>query len=138
MRYLLFLITGLVLLAVSLHNLKADIDFARKARRAIGIVTSMVKDEEDDVYAPVFTVDTKQNGKVTYRHNGSNPPSWEIGNSAIFLYDPAEPSNIRMMDYVNLFGWSVFFMVVAIPLTIIGAGYYILNPQRHFPKDAAI
>lgn len=136
MRYLLFLITGLVLLGVSLYNLKAAIDFASKAQRAIGIVTSMVKDE--DVYHPVFTVDTKQNGKVTYRHGGSDPPSWEIGESAMFLYDPAQPSDVRMMTYVDLFGWSIFFMAIAIPLTITGAGYYILNPQRHFPKNAVV
>lgn len=137
MRYLLFLITGLVLLSVSLYILKNTIDFVSRAQRATGIVTSMVKDEEENVYAPVFTVDIKQNGKVSYRHDGSNPPSWKIGERAMFLYDPAQPSDVRMMTYLNFFGWSIF-MVMAIPLIIIGAGYYILNPQRHFPKDAVI
>jgi hypothetical protein len=137
MRYLLFLITGLLLLGASLYKLKISIDFASKSRRAIGVVSSIIKD--DGAYYPVFTVDTKQNSKVTYRyHSGSNPASWTVGERALFLYDPHQPSDVRLMTYVDLFGWSIVFVVLAMPLIIIGGGYYLLNPKRHFPKKTVI
>lgn len=137
MRYTIFFITGLILISFSLYKLKARIDFIKKSERATGIVTSMTVD--DGAYYPVFTVNTKEDGAVVYHHHsGSNPASWAVGDTAAFLYDPGHPSEVIRMTYQDLFGWSIVFMVVGLPLLIIGGGYYLLNPVRHFSGQATI
>ncbi|SFM85562.1 Protein of unknown function [Chitinophaga sp. YR627] len=131
MRYTIFFITGLILICFSLYKLKARIDFVRNAERATGTVTSMTV--SDDAYYPVFTVKTKNDGAVVYHHHsGSNPASWTVGDTAAFLYDRSQPSEVIRMTYEDLFGWSIVSMVIGLPLLIIGGGYYLLNPARHF------
>ena len=129
MRYLILLITGFILLACSLYKLKIRMDFVEKSELAVGTVSKMV--EDDGAYYPVFTV----NGVTYHHHSGSNPASWKVGDRAEFLYDPAQPSVVIRNAYFDLFGWSIFYIVVAIPLIIIGGGYYLLNPRRYFPKE---
>lgn len=137
MRYSIFFITGLILIGFSLYKLKARIDFVRNAERATGIVTSMTV--SDDAYYPVFTVNTKEDDAVVYHHHsGSNPASWAVGDTAAFLYDRSQPSQVIRMTYQDLFGWSIVFMVIGLPLLIIGGGYYLLNPERHFSDKATI
>lgn len=137
MRYTIFFITGLILIGFSLYKLKARIDFVRNAERATGVVTSMT--EDDGAYYPVFTVTTKTDGAVVYHHHsGSNPASWAVGDTAAFLYGPGQPSEVIRKTYQDLFGWSIVFMVIGLPLLIIGGGYYLLNPQRYFSGQTTI
>ncbi|MBV8252350.1 MAG: DUF3592 domain-containing protein [Chitinophaga sp.] len=125
MRYSLFLITGLILLAVSLQQLKQSIAFINSSERTTGIVTSL--EEDDGAYSPVFAVQTK-GGQIMYRHAyATNPSAWHIGEEANFLYDPQNPGSPRMVGYFWIFNWSIVFMAIAIPLIIIGAGYFLFN-----------
>jgi Protein of unknown function (DUF3592) len=127
MLYKLCLLTGLILLVVSLYKLKQSIDFIRRSERAIGTVTSL--EESDGAYSPVFAVKTKENGQIIYHHAAaSNPADWVIGEEAVFLYDPENPRSARMMSYFWLFDWAIVLMALAIPLMIAGGGYYLLNP----------
>ncbi|ACU61829.1 hypothetical protein Cpin_4383 [Chitinophaga pinensis DSM 2588] len=136
MRYTIFFIIGLILIGFSLYKLKARIDFISNAERATGTVTAMTVD--DGAYYPVFTIHTKESAPLIYRHhNGSNPASWAVGDTATFLYNPAQPSYAIRKTYEDLFGWSIAFIVVGLPLMIIGGGYYLLNPKRRFSKQSA-
>jgi len=137
MRYTIFFITGLILIGFSLYKLKARIDFVRNAERATGVVTSVTVD--DGAYYPVFTVTTKENDAIVYHHHsGSNPASWAVGDTAAFLYSRGQPSEVIRKTYQDLFGWSIVFMVIGLPLLIIGGGYYLLNPQRQFSGQTTI
>lgn len=132
MLYKLYLLAGFILLAVSLYKLKQSFDFISKSERAIGTVTSM--EEIDDAYSPVFTVKTKENGEIIYHHAAaSKPASWDIGEEAIFLYNPENPDSATLMSYFWLFNWTIVFMGSAIPLIIVGAGYYFLKPLISWP-----
>jgi hypothetical protein len=132
MLYKLYLLAGLILLAVSLYKLKQSVDFINRSERAIGTVTSL--EEIDGAYAPVFTVQTKENGQVIYHHaSASSPAGWDIGEKAIFLYSPDNPGSTTMMSYFWLFSWAIFFMSIAIPLMIVGGGYYFLHPLLRGP-----
>jgi len=132
MLYKLFLFTGLILLVVALYKLKQSINFISRSERAIGSVISF--EDIDDAYSPVFAIKTKDNREIIYYHAAAtNPPSWSIGEEAIFLYDPGNPHSARMMSYFWIFNWTILFLSVAIPLIIIGAGYYFLNPLIRLP-----
>lgn len=127
MWYKLYLLTGLLLLAASLYKLKQSVDFIGRSERALGTVTSL--DESDGAYAPVFAIMTKENEMLIYHHAAySSPSSWDVGEKATFLYDPANLRSVRMMDYFWLFNWAIVLMAIAIPLIMAGAGYLLLSP----------
>jgi len=127
MLYKLCLLTGFILLTVSLYKLKQSLDFIRRSEQAIGTVTSL--EESDGAYSPVFAVKTKESGEIIYHHAAaSKPADWAVGEEAIFLYDPGNPDSARMKSYFWLFDWAIVLMALAIPLMIAGGGYYLLNP----------
>lgn len=132
---MLYLLTGLILFAVSLYQLKQSVAFISRSERAIGTVTSL--EDVDGAYAPVFEVKTRENGHIIYHHaSASKPSSWAVGEEAIFLYDPANPSSATMMSYFWLFSWAIVLMAIAIPLIIVGAGYYLLRPFTKVPDES--
>lgn len=134
MLYKLYLLTGIILLAVSLYILKQSLDFISRSERAIGAVTAL--QESDRAYSPVFTVKTKENGNITYHHAAASSPSdWAVGEEAVFLYDPANPGTVRMMSYFWLFSWTIVLIGLAIPLIIAGSGYLLLSSLLRTPDQ---
>lgn len=135
MWYKLYLLTGFIFLAVSLYKLKQSIDFIRKGERVIGTVTSL--QENDGAYSPLFTIKTEKDGEIIYDHpSATSPSAWDIGEEAVFLYEPGNPRSATMVGYFWLFSWAIAFMVVAIPLIIVGAGYYLLRPLTRLPQES--
>ncbi|RAJ77359.1 uncharacterized protein DUF3592 [Chitinophaga dinghuensis] len=134
MRYTIYLLTGLTLLAISIYNWKQAFAFIARSERAIGVVTSLHKD--DDSYWPVFSIRTKEGDEIIYQHPyGSSPASWRVGEEATFLYDPQAPESPRMVGYFTLFNWAIVFMGLAIPLIVSAIGYFILAPLTRIPAE---
>lgn len=128
MWYKLYLLTGLILLVISLSLLKQTINFIGKSEKAIGTVVSLEAD--DGAYSPVFEIKIKEHLPVVYElPAASNPPAWDIREQATFLYDRENPEEVRMMSYFWLFNWTIVLMALAIPLLIVGGGYFILQPR---------
>lgn len=137
MWYKLYLLTGIILFAVSLYQFKQSFDFIGRSERTVGTVISL--EDNDGAYSPVFAVKTKENGQIIYHHAAaSNPAAWDIGEEAIFLYDPGNPHSATMMRYFWLFNWAIVFLAVAVPLIIVGAGYFFLSPLIRLPEAATI
>ncbi|SHL36285.1 hypothetical protein SAMN05444266_10378 [Chitinophaga jiangningensis] len=125
MWYKLYLLTGLILLGVSIYVLKQSIDFIRSSERVTGTVISL--EVSDGAYSPVFSITTPGGDEIIYHHAAaSNPSSWEVGETATFLNDPHHRSSPRMMRYFWIFNWSLVCLGLAIPLIIIGGGYFVL------------
>lgn len=135
MKYKLCLLTGLLLLAASLYKLKETLDFIRNSEQATGTVT--VLELHDGSYSPVFVITTKDGRQLNYHHAASSKPaSWEVGEQAVFLYDPGDPDSVRMMRYFWIFNWSIVLMAAGIPLIITGAGYYWLRRLVAMPEES--
>ncbi|QJB37984.1 DUF3592 domain-containing protein [Chitinophaga oryzae] len=135
MKYKICLLAGCLLLAASLYKLKESLDFIRNSERATGTVTSL--EMHDDSYSPVFVVTTKDGRQLDYHHAASSKPaSWEVGERAVFLYDPANPGAVRMMRYFWIFNWSIVFMALGMPLIILGGGYYWLRRFIEMPQES--
>lgn len=127
MWHKLYLLTGLLLLAASLYKLKQSVDFIGRSEHARGTVTSL--DESDGAYAPVFSIMTKENAELIYHHPAyTSPSSWDVGDTATFLYDPANLRSVTMVGYFWLFNWTLVLLGIAIPLIITGAGYLLFRP----------
>ena len=121
-------------MTISLVILNRSLRFVRQSERAIGVVTKMDTLTGGDVgttYAPVFMLTAKNGQQITYSyHSSSSPPSWHIGEKAIFLYDPKDLSSVRIYTYFGVFSWSIVLMGCAVFLTTFGGGYFWL--RRHW------
>lgn len=131
MWYRVYLITGIILLFISLAQVNDSLRFVRRSERIAGTVTAMDTLDGSDAgitYAPVFTITTLRNQKIIYRHHAaSSPPSWAIGEQTTFLYDPKDLS-VRMYDYFSLFSWGIVLMGAGVFLFTLGGAYFWLRP----------
>jgi len=127
MWYKLSLLTGLILLGISIHLLRQSLDFVRRSQPVTGMVISL--EETDGAYSPIFSIQTSSGQTITYRHpTATKPSTWKVGEEAFFLYDPLHPESPRMISYFWIFNWTIVCMAIGIPLVIIGAGYLFLHP----------
>ena len=124
------LVPGICLLLVALYILKGSLDFIDKSERAVGKVTgwSEISGDGGIAYAPVFTILTRSGHEIYYTHtSASAPPSWEMGEEAEFLYDPADADSARILTYFGLFSWSIVLLGAATFLITYGGAFYILS-----------
>jgi len=83
----------------------------------------------DDVYKPTFKFMTKQNQEIEYRYSFSTKPaSWTIGDKTTIAYDPNHPTDAKVLTYFGTFNITIILLAIAMPLIVVGAGYYLTNP----------
>ncbi|MCJ7932660.1 MAG: DUF3592 domain-containing protein [Chryseobacterium sp.] len=125
--YYVILGAGIILLILAFFSFRDTLSFLKRAEKATGTVTSLrTIQSEGEVYLPVFTFRTKNNIEYTYElSEGSNPPSWSVGETETIIYDPADPSAARLYTYFRIFGWTIVLISIALPLLVIGGGYCI-------------
>jgi hypothetical protein len=102
--------------------------FINKGGRAKATVTELEKmtDSDGTTYKPVFKFKTSLNQEIIYRHNiSSSPPEWKVGDETTILYDSDDPQKVKLLSYFGLFRWTIILMAIAMPLIVIGGGYYI-------------
>ena len=126
-QYYIILTLGSVFLIAAIISFRHTMKFLNNGN----ITTATVIDlrtyrSEGEVYAPVFSFLTNDNRFVTYElPEGSDPPAWKIGETATIIYDPSNPSNASLYSYFRLFTWTLILLSIALPLLIIGGGYFI-------------
>lgn len=128
MWYSITLNIGILLLAISLFLLKETLVFLKTTERAVGTAIEIIRtgDSDGPRYKPVFSFKTNTNQEVTYRHIvASSPPGWQIGDKATIAYNANNPSVARLLTYFGVFHWSIVLMAIAMPLLVIGGGYYL-------------
>lgn len=129
MGYSITFIIGIVFLSFSVSYIRKAISFVNKSEKAVGVVTSVVKESDNDggyTYRPIFTFQTGRNQEVTYRHTvTSSPASWKEGEEATIIYNPDNPKEARLYTYFGVFGTAVVLMAIAMPFLVIGGGYFL-------------
>ncbi|WP_369681672.1 DUF3592 domain-containing protein [Ferruginibacter sp. HRS2-29] len=89
-------------------------------------------DSDGTSYTPIFRFKTNANREVTFRYPFSTAPSsWEVGDETTIVYDMNNPSSAKVLTYFGVFSWTVALMAIAMPLIVIGGGYYV---AQHFLK----
>jgi hypothetical protein len=126
-QYYMILGAGVILLLLAVFSFRNTLTFMKKSEKTTGTVISLrTIQSEGEVYVPVFSYQTKDNRVLTYElAEGSNPPSWKIGETETILYDPANPSKARLYTYFRLFTWTLVLTSLALPLLVIGGGYFV-------------
>lgn len=128
MGYAITLTIGIIILIISLFLLKKSIAFIRNGEHAIATVIELKENKDSDgtTYYPIFKFTTANNEEIIYKYNAStSPPSWSIGEHATIAYDSNNPKRAKLLTYFGAFIWTVVLMAIAMPLIVIGGGYYI-------------
>jgi hypothetical protein len=128
MWYTACLVTSLILIVISLLLLKESLAFLKTSERAVATVVELetVKGDDSDTYKAIFTFKTSSNEEITYRaKTSSSPAAWEVGEEALIAYDRDHPSTARLVTYFGIFSWSIILLSIAMPLLVIGGGYYL-------------
>lgn len=126
-QYYMIVLLGILLLLAAGYSFRNTIEFLNRGEKTMATVTDLRTIESDgEVYSPIFTYQTVNGSTFTYElPEGTNPPAWEIGETEIVIYDPADPSNVRLYSYFRIFIWPLVFLSLALPLLVIGGGYFV-------------
>ena len=128
MVYNIVLAIGCIILAISIFTLKRSLSFLKTSERAVAKVIEVerVSGNDGDTWKPVFKFKTSLNKEIIYRYPvSSSPPSWKLDDEATVAYDPNDPNEVKILTYFGSFGLSVVLMAIAMPLIVIGGGYYV-------------
>jgi hypothetical protein len=126
-QYYLILGAGIVLSVAALLSFRNTLSFLKKAERSTATVTSLrVYDSDGEVFSPLFTFRTRNNIEYTYElPEGTNPSAWSVGETETVIYDPDDPSSVELYTYFRIFAWPLILISIALPLLVIGGGYFI-------------
>jgi len=126
-QYYLILGLGVVFLLLAIFSFRNTMEFLKNGDKATATVIDLHKYEsEGEVFAPVFTFRTKDNQVITYElAEGNDPPTWKVGETTTVIYDPVDPSKVSLYSYFRVFVWTLVLLSIALPLLVIGGGYFI-------------
>ena len=126
-QYYLILGLGVVFLLLAIFSFRNAMEFLQNGDKATATVIDLHKYEsEGEVFAPVFTFRTKDNQVITYElAEGNDPPTWKVGETTTVIYDPVDPSKVSLYSYFRVFVWTLVLLSIALPLLVIGGGYFI-------------
>lgn len=131
MFYSISLAVGIILVVLSFYFLKQSLHFIKSSEKASGTVIGLerVPGSDGDTYKAIFKFRTYNNKEVIYREkSSSSPAAWSVGEDARFAYQRDDPSNAKLLTYFGSFGWTVILLAIAMPLLVIGGGYFIAQP----------
>ncbi|MCW1961273.1 DUF3592 domain-containing protein [Chryseobacterium viscerum] len=128
-QYYIILGAGILLFVAALLSLKSTLLFLKKAEKTTATVTSLREFDSDGiVFSPLFTFRTGNNVEYTYElPEGTNPSAWSVGETETVIYDPDDPSSVELYTYFRIFAWPLILISIALPLLVVGGGYFIAD-----------
>ncbi len=107
-----------------------------RTERSTGTVIKFEKSEEKrekdngeeevmEFYQPMIRFTTLSGEEIVFRDMFTySDPKFKAGDKVRVIYDPAKPSKAKILSHYNIFLAFVIFMAVAVPLIILGGGYF--------------
>lgn len=122
----IFLIVGVGLLLgffFAFSRTRRFLASAQEARAEVIGVKESIGSSRDRVYYPVLRYRTQQGAtKEVVSSVGSNPPRHKEGDSVVILYDPAQPGDVRIHSFFNVWVGPLVLGALGVILTLVGAG----------------
>lgn len=127
---LIFIAVGGLLLVRATAILRNRLAFVRQGMRAQGTIVEFVEERDEDgtFYFPVFDIPGSRYETITYQHRvGSSRARWQMGDTAMFIFEPGKPETVELLSYRGIFGWPLLLLTVAVDLLVVGGGYFLYN-----------
>ncbi|MBN8825518.1 MULTISPECIES: DUF3592 domain-containing protein [unclassified Spirosoma] len=128
MGYLITFLVGAGLLILSVSKFSKAINLIQSGHRVMAVVDRLEKEKSKKgyTYRPIFKYQTMSGQEVWHSYMfAASPPDWEVGEKATIVYQASDPENPVILTYFGAFGWAVIWLAVAVPLLIVGGGYFL-------------
>jgi hypothetical protein len=94
---------------------------AQEARAEVIGIKESIGSSRDRVYYPVLRYRTQQGAtKEVVSSVGSNPPRYKEGDSVVVLYDPAQPGDVRIHSFFNVWIGPLVLGLLGVIMTGVG------------------
>lgn len=122
----IFLVVGVGLLLGFFFAFSRTRRFLASAQEARAEVIGMKQStgsSRDRVYYPVLRYHTQQGTmKEVVSSVGSSPPRYKEGDSVVILYDPAQPGDVRIHSFFNVWVGPLVLGLLGVIMTGVGVG----------------
>lgn len=130
MAYRLTLIIGLILLAIAALILQRRLLFLNTGAKTIATVVDfeLVNNRarrNSQSYRAVFSFITETNQIIKKKVHFGRTTRWYIGHREKIVYNRQHPHNSFVLIYPSTFASVIILTFIALPLIIIGAGYFL-------------
>lgn len=125
---LILIVLGGLLLVRAVAMLKNGLAFARQGVQAEGTIVEFIEERDEDgtFHFPVFDIPGGRNQTITYKHNvGSSGSRWQMGDTAMFIFEPGKPDTVKLLSYQGLLEWPLILLAVAVDFLVVGGGYFL-------------
>ncbi|HVG63679.1 MAG TPA: DUF3592 domain-containing protein [Hyalangium sp.] len=122
----IFLVVGVGLLLgffFAFSRTRRFLASAQEARAEVIGIKASAGSSRDRAYYPVLRYRTQEGAtKEVVSSVGSNPPRYKEGDSVVVLYDPAQPSDVRIHSFFNVWVGPLVLGALGVILTGVGVG----------------
>lgn len=128
-----FTIIGVGMLAGAFYLYSSTSSFLETAVTADGTVVELVRSRSSDStsYYPVVVFKDAQGRQVEFRSSsGSNPPSYNRGESVVVLYEPASPENAKIQGFFSLWGGATIVGGLGVVFGLVGGGMLVAGAMK--------
>lgn len=108
--------------------------FILRSKHATASIVRLEEQTDNDGnvnYAPVFTFTASNSRQYTVRSIvATNPPGFEVGESADILYVPSKPSGARIASFWQMWFVSVLLGIIGVVNGFVGACFAYFARER--------
>jgi hypothetical protein len=123
---LIFLVLGVGLLVgcfFAVTRTKRFLANAHEAQAEVIALQHRVGTHHERSYYPVLRYRTQQGTTQEVVSNvGTNPPRYKEGDSVVVLYDPAQPDNVRIHTFFNVWVFPLVLGALGVIFLCVGGG----------------
>ncbi|GAB4023542.1 hypothetical protein GCM10028808_74240 [Spirosoma migulaei] len=105
-----------------------SITLIKTGNRTLATVVKLEKEKAKSgyVYRPIFKLNTENGEELLHTYGFATDPSdWKIGDKATVSYDLYEPETRVVLTYYGAFGNAVIWLMVSLPLIVLGGGHFV-------------
>ncbi|RKS87595.1 uncharacterized protein DUF3592 [Orbus hercynius] len=137
--FLLILALGILLLAATVYLFMQQWSFVNNSQQTVASVidyhssfSSSTKGENKRYYYPILTFTDQTGQTVTFKSNvGTVEPSYQIGEHIEILYNPAEPDNAAVNNFMAIWGGVIALGLFGIILFGAGIIFFWLSRRKN-------
>jgi hypothetical protein len=126
--YLSLLLLGMLSLGAAVKLFRQTTFFLDSGIVAEAKVIQLEEVESGDgpAFKPIFEVRNAANVVKLFESKIlANPPDYTVGEKVTLIYSPMVNQDFRIKSFWGLYGWSIGLLAFALPLIVIGGGYFL-------------